>query len=462
MQGLARIPVLVTAVAAVCIWLTIGAAAPLTLGRVSWAASLACQVITVCLGLRVARRLPPGDPDRRFWQGGAAAEAILATAYSMQLLLTSHGGTAQQLPLTNVLNGVAVLIVIAAVIWYPLPTVGKGERVRFSLDLATVLVGAGSLVWYGSYGLGPLDVLTGPLILLLAAFAFGKLLIFGKAPYTRRTGVIFAGAGVAAAAGLTLFDTFKAEGHVGVGLALSSLGDGLIMIGSWLQLTGPGNLMAVRRRRQYSHLPYVAIAASYVLLLVALSRDGLTGRTWLLLGGMAISTALVVVRQLASFADNARLVGELQHALDERNTLADRLHRMAYEDHLTGLANRAMLQQTNDRRTADRGEGRRPGRRAAHRPRRVQAGQRPVRARCRRSCTRPDSAASSSLRPGARCRRSSRWRRVRRSCGRRADAVAPTHRATHGRGDLRAVHGGRCGGRHRSKHRHRLRPRRPS
>jgi diguanylate cyclase (GGDEF)-like protein len=73
--------------------------------------------------------------------------------------------------------------------------------------------------------------------------------------------------------------------------------------------------------------------------------------------GAGISTGLVVARQLASFIDNARLLGELdtkvrelhetetvlRAALEERDGLATRLRELAFQDSLTGLANRALF-----------------------------------------------------------------------------------------------------------------------
>jgi diguanylate cyclase (GGDEF)-like protein len=117
--------------------------------------------------------------------------------------------------------------------------------------------------------------------------------------------------------------------------------------------------MRERRRRLYSPLPYVAIAATYILLVVALAVAGINRRAWIVVGGAAASTALVVGRQLAAFADNARLLAELDakvtelneaHAvltdsLRQRDELATQLQHQAFHDNLTGLPNRALLMQ---------------------------------------------------------------------------------------------------------------------
>jgi diguanylate cyclase (GGDEF)-like protein len=59
--------------------------------------------------------------------------------------------------------------------------------------------------------------------------------------------------------------------------------------------------------------------------------------------GAILSTAVVVLRQLAAFADNAQLVARLHEALAERDELAGRLRFQAFHDNLTGLPNRAMF-----------------------------------------------------------------------------------------------------------------------
>jgi diguanylate cyclase (GGDEF)-like protein len=67
-----------------------------------------------------------------------------------------------------------------------------------------------------------------------------------------------------------------------------------------------------------------------------LAVQGLTWRAWLVAVGAMITTALVVIRQMAAF----RHIAEL---LRERDELAARLTELAYHDALTGLANRALF-----------------------------------------------------------------------------------------------------------------------
>jgi diguanylate cyclase (GGDEF)-like protein len=152
----------------------------------------------------------------------------------------------------------------------------------------------------------------------------------------------------------------EAQDMVAPVFALTILGNGLLAataVVQRLQLNADPNVLTTARKRSYSLLPYGAIAATYVLLLVVL-QDGLDLRTWLVFGAAAASTSLVVVRQLAAFIENERLLGELDAKVTERDQLAAALHHLAFHDSLTGLANRVLF---TDRLDADLARGRRAG-----------------------------------------------------------------------------------------------------
>jgi len=249
---------------------------------------------------------------------------------------------------------------------YPLRIRSGRERICYWLDIATVMVGAAAFGWYfsdisqGGLRSNMLSIISGPVVMLVAVFAVAKLLVAGRPPFGRWTGVLGAAAAATGALGAALTPSMHAQGHDDWLLVMSAGADMLIMIAAWiqrLQVDADPDALERPRRRPYSALPYLALSATFVLLTVALAGRGLDGRTWVVLAGAGASAGLVVARQLASFADNARLLGELdtkvrelhetegvlRAALRERDVLAAKLHEMAFQDSLTGLANRALF-----------------------------------------------------------------------------------------------------------------------
>jgi len=275
----------------------------------------------------IARRLPAGDPARRFWWAYCAAAAANGIGYANALAAVF--GLAHLPPERTeaAVTGLAALLLVGVMFTYPLRLHSGRERVLFWLDLGTVMVSAGALGWYftdpsslvGQAGL--LSILTGPVILLVAVFAVAKLLVAGRPPFGVLPGILGAAAAVSAALLDVVGPALIAGGHEAEMFAMSCLGDVFLMLAASVQRlqvdADPGALQR-RRRRSYSIAPYVVIAATFALLTVALRGAGLDSRTWVVLGGVMLSTGLVVARQLASFAENANLVAELDRKAEEQ------------------------------------------------------------------------------------------------------------------------------------------------
>ena len=178
----------------------------------------------------------------------------------------------------------------------------------------------------------------------------------GTAPFTRWcAGIGILGAGVKSAA-----DAMATGGvhddRLHWFLALTVASHALLTIAvrvNELQVAGNPTVLT-RQRRPYSLLPYGAIAVTYLLLILAVWRHQ-TATVPIALGGAALSTSLVVGRQLAAFRENARLLSELNDKVRELHetkagldALAEQLRHQAYHDALSGLPNRALYAERLD------------------------------------------------------------------------------------------------------------------
>jgi diguanylate cyclase len=98
-------------------------------------------------------------------------------------------------------------------------------------------------------------------------------------------------------------------------------------------------------------LPYVPLAAAILTSTVLqVTRGSLSTFLYVLL---MILVVCVVLRQLVTLRENLTLTRRLQTTLDELRETEAELRRLAYHDPLTGLANRAMLQERTERAVAN-------------------------------------------------------------------------------------------------------------
>jgi diguanylate cyclase (GGDEF)-like protein len=358
-------------------WLAAGGAPTMVLARVSWLGTVGCACVVLAAARGIVRMLPREDPARRFWWALCGTAFVNGSGNVIQFACTLRGPvdtrTLLGTPILSTFSGVSTAIVVVAMCAYPLG-IRPSLRACYWLDLATVMVAAAAFGWFWSTRLGPagtdllgslLTLVSGQVVTLVAVYAVARLLIAGRAPFAMWAGLLGAASSAMGAVDGALGPALFAHGQGGWFFAISTFSDALMVIAARVQRIqvrrDPRSLQR-GRRRPYSVLPYLALAATFGLLLVSMIRNGLDDRTWVVFAGAAGMTGLVVVRQLASFADNRRLLAELDtnvaglhDALRERDLLAERLSQMAFEDHLTGLANRAKFDDRLTRALADPG-----------------------------------------------------------------------------------------------------------
>jgi diguanylate cyclase len=342
--------------------------ATMTAARLAWTTTIICHGATMLAALQVVRRLPAGDVARRFWSAVAGAAGLNGVGFVVQVASTPNDLDLFMKPVTQVLCGCGVALLVIAMFAHPGQVRSGSERLRFWLDIATVMVASGAMSLHsfhpGADGAASifLSLITGPVISLVAVLAVAKTLLLGHPPFGKATGLFGAIAAVLGSLLTILGPDLIAAGHPRGYLLLGVVSDLSLLTAAWVQRLQIGrdqHALAQARRRPYSLLPYAALAGTFGLLVVALIGNGLAARTWVALAGAVACTGLVVARQLAAFAENSRLLGELdatvgqlrdaeavlREALQDRDDLAARLHDMAFRDSLTGLANRAMFQE---------------------------------------------------------------------------------------------------------------------
>jgi diguanylate cyclase (GGDEF)-like protein len=335
-------------------------------------------IIHVCLAWvawSTARMPGLRVPTRRFWRAVATAGAIyligdvaqVVTAAGDPSAATAATGGAVQL-ITLSLGSAWLMLTLLTV---PLGFDTRRQRTRFWMDLATVMVAAVVVGWYLVVPDRPADlpdmaapVLAGPVILLLCVFVVAKLIMSGTAPFTRACGLIGAGGAVLKSGADAMGRDGLADGRLHWFLACTVAAHALLAIAlrvNQIQLAARPRILEPRQRKPYSLLPYGAIAVTYLLLTIAVVRHE-PATVPVALTAAAVSTLLVVLRQLDAFRDNARLLAELdtkvrelhttqeglRASLAERDALAARLHHHAFHDGLTGLPNRSLYAERLD------------------------------------------------------------------------------------------------------------------
>jgi diguanylate cyclase (GGDEF)-like protein len=333
-------------------WFTLGPGGPAW----SWGVQTGIDVLDTVLAVRLFR-LTAGDRlARRFWLTIALATTLCGVGDLYQTVLVATGPPGR--PVSSVQTALVVLGILAAgvvMLLHPLGGAGR-QRLRLWLDAATVLTGVAGFLWY--FSLAPRLSTGAPaerwggaaasLVMLLAVFAVLKLVLSGTAPFTRSAAILGCVGVTGTAVGAPITDMLTGSSDPGL-LTIGQLLPCLLVAVSFrlqeVQLLGRGADTEPRQRRGNSRLPYVAVVATQVLLVIGIFENGDDLPLRGVVVTVALSTVLVVARQLAALTDNERLVAQLDESMVQMRALYDKLRHQATHDVLTGLANRALVEQ---------------------------------------------------------------------------------------------------------------------
>ncbi|GIJ68311.1 hypothetical protein Voc01_032280 [Virgisporangium ochraceum] len=294
--------------------------------RSSWLIQTGLDTAIVAFSLRLMPlgREPAG---RRFWRSLALAGALCATGDGYQTVLVLHDPQHVNASLVQTAFVVVAMgVMVVTMLRHPLGTVGR-QRLRVLLDAATVLVAVGVFLWYFLLA-GRLhsDRMTDryvaaatSIIMLITVFGLLKLILSGTAPFTRVAGLA-GGIGVSGSALATSIGPVLTGGSNPRLMFVIQLLPCILTVASLrmqeLHMRRRDGRPESRRRR-YSRLPYLAVVATQILMVVALFAAEPGARVWGVAIGVLIITGLVLSRQLTAFQDNDRLLTSLDQSMLE-------------------------------------------------------------------------------------------------------------------------------------------------
>jgi diguanylate cyclase (GGDEF)-like protein len=329
------------------VWSVVWAAGYRGMSVLNWLPGVVAMSLAGWYLLRASRVAGLDPAGRRFWRRMAVAAFLIAPAtgpMAESRVVGPRPGVVLIIAMS--LQVVALLLVLWTLLRLPVRSRSRGDWFRLGLDAATVLVCAATFLWH--YVLGPIiaaDIGVGGLlgflmlclVCLLAVLAVVKLVLGGTDAVdlaALRTLAVVVLIGAVASALVPVLDKPHLAGAAGVITTLEAI---VVALAGVVQYHRPGGADASSAPRPtYSVLPYVAVAAIDGLLIVVTLRSG--GSIAVVLGAVA-ATAIVAVRQLLAFRDNAALVASLR----EHQRL---LREQATHDALTGLPNRALFNET--------------------------------------------------------------------------------------------------------------------
>jgi diguanylate cyclase len=349
----ARVGVLVPANAAFMLlavgWFAVNLRGPRGPQPLGWLAPPLSAALTAVVLRRAAAA--PGLPAaaQRFWAKLSLVCVLTVLGVGLQAwhaLTRSRPAPPGSVPTDALLLFlVGILVVLWALLRIPMGVRSRGARLRLGLDALTVMLGAALFIWYlvlspmlTTWDAGSIwGSLLAATLAVLAVAATSKVVLAGAEPVDagalRLLALGLLGGGLSS--GVT--PLIARQPHLAVVQITLPVVSLIVSCAGERQrraLTSDHKPRRRRAARPYSLLPYVAVAATDGLLLVAVRPPD--GRGLVVVAGVVTLTALVAVRQLAAFHDNARLLDQLRHQEQQ-------LRHQASHDALTQLANRALF-----------------------------------------------------------------------------------------------------------------------
>ncbi|GGK04747.1 hypothetical protein GCM10010123_38360 [Pilimelia anulata] len=296
-----------------------------------------------------------GTVPRRFWRLVAVSLAVqgVGGVLSMREAMLSTSATPTTgSPLTVVVYMVAVSITAWALLGLPGRTrLPRAERRRFAVDATIVVLTVGYVAWRLSFSQTRAWQQLGGAFAIMAVVLLGAVVVFTIAKFAvlgvggvDHGALHLLSASVGVAAGLaTLAPLLAAQANVHAAMVcLPPVSLGVTLAARRQALARAATEPTPRRRRTFSYLPYIAVAATDGMLIWEACRLG--DRFAILAAAVAVAlTALVVYRQISALSDNAQLLHRVDRTVRDLQDAQHQLSHQAEHDALTGLANRRLF-----------------------------------------------------------------------------------------------------------------------
>jgi diguanylate cyclase (GGDEF)-like protein len=295
------------------------------------------------LRVGVDPRLRPAA--KRFWRVLSVSMFTYTAGMLVNLTALVFGLHAARDAGETLFYPVAAVFTVVALVVFPTAVRSVGERLRMSLDVATVLLGSATFVWYflvsrrwrpTNEWADLADGVVLPGLILVVGFVILRIMMAGANVISRPTtaGFVFGASCIAVPVILDAEAGTPAD-RVGALVHLAGFLSCLVAIAIQRRVGLAGDGRPAAWRRSFTVLPYGAVAATLSLLLWVV-KPHLDYRSWFVAVGALALCAAVVARQVASLWETSRL-------LKTNRELTGRLQHQAYHDELTGLANRALF-----------------------------------------------------------------------------------------------------------------------
>ncbi|MBM2621493.1 bifunctional diguanylate cyclase/phosphodiesterase [Actinoplanes sp. LDG1-06] len=322
-----------------------------------WIPAILISGVTVVSCWQTARFSQPDRAVARLWRSVAWCGLFVALGnlgdLRMSLVAPERVPLQQHDIVSSILYAGAVVVIIWALLRLPLGR--QGASARFILDALTICVTAGVFAWFfmiRSIGAGEAQRTTVPMLMLavlglIVALAMVKVAVTGMGGLESGTVRWFA---VAAGVGTVGGGLFPLVFSAGPGMSGSQIFVPATMLCVLLAADrhrrAAGIPVRPPKRRLFSLVPYAAVAATDALLLWVSGEAGIIVTVVAL--AATLLTGLVVARQVGALRDNGRLLKRVDQQLTQLNQYSDELTHRATHDGLTGLANRALFEQSTN------------------------------------------------------------------------------------------------------------------